>query len=382
MTATIDLARALISRRSVTPADAGCQTLIADRLTALGFNNQHLRFDDVDNLWSTHGDSGPLLVFAGHTDVVPPGNEADWRHPPFDATVDDGMLHGRGAADMKSSIAAMVVACERVLAANGDQPLPARLGFLITSDEEGPAVNGTRRVIEYLNERDCKIDSCIVGEPTSVSALGDTIKVGRRGSLNGHLIVHGVQGHVAYAHLAENPVHTIAPVLNELSAYQWDNGNQHFPPTTFQISNIDAGTGADNVIPASLELKFNFRYSTEVTAEQLKEIVVSMIDRHQVKYDLSWRLSGEPFMTGIGELAQIATRAIKKVTGIDAELSTSGGTSDGRFIAPTGAQVIELGPINATIHQVDERVTCDELEALTDIYSEIIATHLALPQPS
>lgn len=379
LTPTIELARELIRRRSVTPDDAGCQQLIAARLAAIGFANQHMPFDEVSNLWSTIGDDGPLLVFAGHTDVVPPGDESAWRHLPFDATVECDTLHGRGAADMKSSIAAMVVACERVLAERNAAPLPARLGFLITSDEEGPAINGTRRVMQALVEQGHHIDACIVGEPTSTRQLGDTIKIGRRGSLNGKLTIHGVQGHVAYAHLANNPVHAAAPALAELAAHRWDQGNEHFPPTTFQVSNIHAGTGADNVIPASLEIKFNFRYSTEVTAETLKQTVSKLLDRHGVKYDLAWRLSGDPFMTGTGTLAASAASAIKSVTGIDTELSTSGGTSDGRFIAPTGAQVIELGPINATIHQVDERVSCRDLDKLTDVYSIMLREHLATP---
>ncbi len=379
MTPTIELARELITRRSVTPDDAGCQNLIADRLARLGFTNQHLPFDEVANLWSTCGTQGPLLVFAGHTDVVPPGDENEWQHPPFQGTIDNGMLHGRGAADMKSSIAAMIVACERVLTENHTDTLPAQLGFLITSDEEGPAINGTKRVMQHLGDLGITIDACIVGEPTSTTRLGDTIKVGRRGSLNGHLKAHGVQGHVAYAHLADNPVHAIAPALQELAARQWDSGNEHFPPTTFQISNINAGTGADNVIPASLDLKFNFRYSTEVSAEQLKQIVLEVLERHSIKHELTWRLSGEPFMTGTGTLAQSASHAIRTVTGIEPELSTSGGTSDGRFIAPTGAQVIELGPVNATIHQVDECVNCKDLDTLTDVYSVILREHLANP---
>ena len=372
MSPTIELAAELIRCRSVTPEDADCQKVIANRLTAAGFTHQHLAFGAVKNLWSTLGDQGPLFVFAGHTDVVPPGDEASWRRPPFGGVVDDGYLHGRGAADMKSSIAAMVVACERLIEERAGRPLQGRIGFLITSDEEGPAVDGTKKVVDHLTDAGCQIDYCLVGEPTSTATLGDTIKVGRRGSLNGYLIIHGQQGHVAYAHLADNPIHRFAPVLAELTNQQWDAGNEHFPPTTFQISNINSGTGADNVIPASLELKFNFRFSTEVTSEQLKQRVSTLLDSSGLQYDLDWRLSGEPFLTAQGKLVTVAANAIKLITATTTELSTSGGTSDGRFIAPTGAEVIELGPLNATIHQVDECVSCADLDLLTDVYTEIL----------
>ncbi len=369
MSDTINLARQLICEESVTPNDGACQTILADRLSAQGFKNLHLKYGDVDNLWSVTENDGPLLVFAGHTDVVPPGPIEEWQHSPFDGTVADGWLHGRGAADMKSSIAAMVVAVERVLI---HHTLKGRIGFLITSDEEGPAINGTAKVVEYLNNNNTSIDWCIVGEPTSSDSIGDTIKNGRRGSMNGNLTVLGKQGHVAYPHLAENPVHMISSALHELTTKTWDNGNEFFPPTTFQVSNIHAGTGVDNVVPGEVNVRFNFRFSTEVTTEQLQTIVKEILDRHQLNYDMNWRISGHPFITERGDLVNATIQAIEDVCGITSTLSTSGGTSDGRFIAPTGAQVIELGPSNATIHQVNERVTCEELEKLTDIYERII----------
>jgi succinyl-diaminopimelate desuccinylase len=369
MTDTIKLAQELIRRHSVTPDDQGCQTLIADRLSTLGFTHTPLPFGQVSNLWSVTPGTGPLFVFAGHTDVVPSGPEAQWKHPPFEAVIDNGMLYGRGAADMKSSIAAMIVATERVIQ---QHTLTGRIGFLITSDEEGPAVDGTVKVVEYLSGQGCNIDWCIVGEPTSTATLGDIIKNGRRGSMNGMLTIHGTQGHVAYPHLAANPFHLAAGALHELSQREWDQGNDHFPPTTFQISNINAGTGVDNVIPGELQVRFNFRFSTEQTVEQLQTEITDTLNRHGLKFDLTWRVSGEPFITAGGTLVDATRTAIKKICGITTELSTSGGTSDGRFIAPTGAEVIELGPGNATIHQVNECVSCDELEALTDVYEEII----------
>ncbi len=369
MSATIDLAQQLIREPSVTPDDCQCQKILADRLTAIGFSHQHLSFEDVSNLWSvTHGE-GPLLVFAGHTDVVPPGPLGEWQHAPFDAVVDDGWLNGRGAADMKSSIAAMVVAVERAIEKH---KLKGRLGFLITSDEEGPAVNGTVKVVEHLNNTNTKIDWCIVGEPTSSKHLGDTIKNGRRGSMNGNLTVYGKQGHVAYPHQAINPVHLISGALQELTSRAWDNGNEFFPPTTFQISNINAGTGVDNVVPGEINLRFNFRFSTESTTDHLQSVVMNVLDEHNLNYKLDWRISGQPFITSRGDLVNATLTAIERICGISSELSTSGGTSDGRFIAPTGAQVIELGPSNKTIHQVNERITCEELEKLTDVYEEII----------
>jgi len=369
MTKTIELAQELIRRPSVTPEDCGCQSLITERLTPLGFVHTPLKCEDVTNLWSVTEGDGPLFVFAGHTDVVPPGPENQWQHAPFDATIEGDYLYGRGAADMKSSIAAMIVATERVLSKH---TLKGRLGFLITSDEEGPAINGTVKVVDYLQENNTQIDWCIVGEPTSTNTLGDIIRNGRRGSMNGHLTVHGTQGHVAYPHLADNPFHAAAGALHELTQRSWDQGNEYFPPTSFQISNINAGTGVDNVIPAELIVRFNFRYSTEFTDEQLQSETIRVLDEHKLNYDLTWRVSGQPFVTPGGELVDVTKAAIEKVCGVRSELSTGGGTSDGRFIAPTGAQVIELGPNNATIHQTNERVSCSELEQLTDLYEEII----------
>jgi succinyl-diaminopimelate desuccinylase len=369
MTDTIDLAGQLIREKSVTPDKSNCQSLISTFLKEFGFQTKTLSFGDVDNIWSVSPGDGPLLVFAGHTDVVPTGPYEQWTHPPFDAVVNEGYLYGRGAADMKSSIAAMMVATRRVMQRH---TLKGRLGFLITGDEEGPATDGTVKVIDYLNDHGVKIDWCIVGEPTSTAQLGDVIKNGRRGSLNGKLTVHGRQGHVAYPHLAQNPVHLFAEALAELTAEAWDNGNEFFPPTTFQISNLNAGTGVENVIPGELSCQFNFRFSTEVTDEQLKSRVVEILQARNLDYELSWRLSGNPFITNRGRLVDATSKAIETVCGITTELSTSGGTSDGRFIAPTGAEVLELGPINATIHQIDECVSCDDLLLLTDIYEKII----------
>ncbi len=369
MSTTIDLAQQLIRCESVTPNDAGCQKIIADRLSNVGFHHENLRFEDVDNLWSVTQGEGPLFVFAGHTDVVPTGPLENWTHPPFAANIHEDYLFGRGAADMKSSIAAMVVAVERVLEKGN---INGRIGFLITSDEEGPAVNGTVKVVEHLENNKIKMDWCVVGEPTSTDHLGDIIKNGRRGSLNGHLLVKGKQGHVAYPHLGINPIHEFSNALSALTQEQWDNGNEFFPATTFQISNLQAGTGADNVIPGDLSVRFNFRFSTEVTAEELKERVINILDASNLNYEINWRLSGNPFITGRAELVQATVAAIKKVCNTEAELSTSGGTSDGRFIAPTGAQVLELGPCNATIHQVDECVSVSDLDKLTDVYEELL----------
>ena len=370
MSATFDLACELISRPSVTPDDSGCQQLMADRLRALGFRIEPMRFGDVDNLWARRGDTGPLFCFAGHTDVVPPGPAGSWASPPFEPSVRDGLLHGRGAADMKSSLAAMVTATEAFVA---ERPAhPGSIAFLLTSDEEGPAVDGTVRVIETLEARGEKIRWCLVGEPTSVDRVGDVIKNGRRGSLNGRLRVVGRQGHVAYPHLALNPLHAFAPVLAALVATEWDRGNAHFPPTTFQVSNLNAGTGAENVIPGELTAWLNFRFSTEVDAPTLQRRVEAQLDQAGLTYELEWRLSGKPFLTPAGELVDAARAAVRAVCGYDAELSTSGGTSDGRFIAPTGAQVLELGPRNATIHQIDECVGLDELDALHAVYLEVL----------
>ena len=369
MSETLALAQQLIQRPSVTPLDEGCQELIAKRLTAIGFNVETLQFEDVTNLWATLGSSGPLFVFAGHTDVVPTGPENNWLYPPFSATVADGFLHGRGAADMKGSIAAMVTAVERFLAVS---ELNARIGFLITSDEEGIAVNGTQKVIKELGDRNIKIDYCLVGEPSSSEQLGDTVKIGRRGSLGAKLVVTGTQGHVAYPQLAINPIHKILPVLRHLTDITWDEGNTSFPATSFQISNINAGTGATNVIPGRIEIVFNFRFSTELDAPTIKSRVTQLLDEAELNYQLNWSLSGNPFLTDTGKLVEAVSESIKKNCGYDTELSTAGGTSDGRFIAPTGAEVVELGPCNATIHQVDEKITVAELDKLSGVYQGVL----------
>ncbi len=376
MSATLELAKALIRRPSITPDDAGCQELMIQRLQAIGFTIERLRFGEVDNFWARRGKQGPVLCFAGHTDVVPTGPESAWRSPPFQPTVHQGLLYGRGAADMKGSLAAMITACERFVAAQPGHH--GSIAFLITSDEEGPSIDGTVKVVEHLESRGEKIDYCLVGEPSSSEVLGDVIKNGRRGSLNGRLVVHGVQGHIAYPHLARNPVHLAAPALAELAAEHWDQGNEFFPATSFQISNIQAGTGATNVIPGRLEVLFNFRFSTELTDEQLKRRVTAILDKHGLDYELEWTLSGQPFLTPPGKLVHGVRNAIAQVTGRQARLSTSGGTSDGRFIAPTGAQVVELGPLNATIHKIDECVAVDDLDILSRIYERILA-NLLLP---
>jgi succinyl-diaminopimelate desuccinylase len=375
MTPTLQLAVDLISRHSVTPEDAGCQALIMERLAAIGFNNEPLRFGDTDNFWARKGDSQPVVCFAGHTDVVPTGPEENWDNPPFEPKIIDGMLHGRGAADMKGSLAAFLVATERFVEKHPNHK--GSIAYLITSDEEGPAHNGTVKVVETLEARNEKIDMCVVGEPSSTTLVGDVIKNGRRGSLGCVLTVKGKQGHVAYPHLAKNPVHIAAPALAELAAEKWDDGNDFFPATSFQISNINAGTGATNVIPGTCEVVFNFRFSTELTAEILQERTEAILNKHGLEYDIDWKLSGQPFLTDKGALVEAAVKAIKDVTGRDTELSTSGGTSDGRFIAPTGAQVVELGPINATIHQVNEHVSADDLSTLTDIYEAMLVELLA-----
>jgi succinyl-diaminopimelate desuccinylase len=375
MSATIELARALIERASVTPDDAGCQPLIADRLQAIGFSIESLRFGEVDNLWARRGTAPPLFVFAGHTDVVPPGPLADWDSDPFTPSLREGCLYGRGAADMKSSIAAMVTACERFIGSHAGHP--GSIAFLLTSDEEGPSVDGTVKVIEHLKTRGEQIDWCLVGEPTSREHTGDVIKNGRRGSLNGVLRVYGQQGHVAYPQLADNPVHRAAPALAELVAAEWDAGNAHFPPTTFQISNINAGTGAENVIPGELHIRFNLRFSTESSPESIQSRVLAILDRHGLDYRIDWKISGLPFITPAGELVDAARRAIHSITGQETELSTSGGTSDGRFIAPAGAQVVELGPPNATIHKTNECVNLAELDTLSSIYERILELLLA-----
>lgn len=373
MNSTLELTRQLIEKQSVTPEDAGCQTLLAEKLRALGFRVEHLPFGDVDNLWAEIGDHGPLLVFAGHTDVVPPGPVEAWSSPPFEATERDGFLYGRGAADMKSSLAAMITACETFLVQR--QPR-GRIGFLITSDEEGSATDGTRKVMQTLLERGVQIDYCLVGEPSSSEQLGDVVKIGRRGSLGAKLVIEGTAGHVAYPHLASNPIHLALPALAAITAEQWDQGNEAFPATTLQISNIHAGVGATNVIPGSLEVDLNLRYSTELDAATIKQRLEAILDSFSLHYRIDWNLSGEPFLTRGGELVDAVAAAINRITGLTTELSTAGGTSDGRFIAPTGAQLVELGPCNATIHKVDERVRIAELEPLAAIYREVIDTLL------
>ncbi|MDM3872224.1 succinyl-diaminopimelate desuccinylase [Porticoccus sp. W117] len=371
---TLQLACELIARRSVTPEDVGCQDLMIERLEALGFSVTSLPFGDVENFWAERNGcdnpNAPILCFAGHTDVVPSGPEEQWQNPPFEPAVKDGVLHGRGAADMKGSLAAMVTAVERFIAVHPEHN--GRIAFLITSDEEGPAVNGTVKVVEWLQQQGITPDMCLVGEPSSTQQVGDVIKNGRRGSLGAVLTVKGVQGHVAYPHLADNPIHRAAPALAELTVEQWDNGNDFFPATSFQISNINGGTGATNVIPGELEVVFNFRFSTEVTAQQLQQRTEAILNRHDFSYELDWNLSGQPFLTATGELVEAAVAGIKEVTGISTELSTAGGTSDGRFIAPLGTQVVELGPVNATIHQVDEQVNADDLDTLSAIYERIL----------
>ncbi len=373
----LSLAKELIARPSVTPADEGCQQLMADFLAPLGFKIEPMVFHDTTNLWARKGTTGPLFCFAGHTDVVPPGPASKWNTQPFEPTIIDGILYGRGAADMKGSIASMLAAVQRFVADHPDHN--GSIAFLITSDEEGPFINGTPKVIETLEARQEKITWCLVGEPSSTNQVGDVVKNGRRGSLTGDLTVYGVQGHVAYPHLAENPVHLAMPALAELAAKQWDQGNAFFPATSFQIANINAGTGASNVIPGELQVQFNFRYSTELTDTQIKQQVIELLERHGLRYELKWTLSGQPFLTGSGKLVEATQNAIKAVTGRTTELSTSGGTSDGRFIAPTGAQVVELGPINATIHKVNECVNVADLETLSDIYysmmQQLLVTH-------
>ncbi|MEL4402181.1 succinyl-diaminopimelate desuccinylase [Shewanella algae] len=366
----LELAKELISRASVTPLDEGCQALMAELLAKLGFANESMVFEDTTNLWSRRGTEGPVFCFAGHTDVVPPGDLANWHTSPFEPVVIDDYLHGRGAADMKGSLAAMVVATERFVTAHPHHQ--GSIAFLITSDEEGPFINGTTRVIDTLEARNEKITWALVGEPSSTLKLGDVVKNGRRGSLTGNLVVKGIQGHVAYPHLADNPVHKAAPALAELAAMQWDKGNEFFPPTSFQIANINGGTGASNVIPGELKVMFNFRYSTEVTAEELIKRVENILDAHGLNYELGWIFNGLPFLTGDGPLLEATRQAIKEVTGSDTDPQTSGGTSDGRFIAPTGAQVIELGPVNATIHKVNECVKVADLELLAQCYQRIL----------
>ncbi|CAM5249609.1 succinyl-diaminopimelate desuccinylase [Pseudomonas phenolilytica] len=373
---TLELACELINRPSVTPLDEGCQQLMSQRLAACGFAIEPMHIEDVENFWAIRGNEGPVLCFAGHTDVVPTGPLQAWQNPPFSARIDDaGMLHGRGAADMKGSLAAMIVAVERFTA---DYPQhQGQIAFLITSDEEGPAHHGTKAVVERLRERGQRLDWCIVGEPSSTALVGDVVKNGRRGSLGGTLTVRGQQGHVAYPHLAKNPIHLAAPALAELAAEHWDDGNAFFPPTSFQISNLNAGTGATNVIPGTLEAVFNFRFSTESTVEQLQQRTAAILDKHGLDWSIDWALSGLPFLTEPGALLDGVAKAIRSVTGRETTPSTSGGTSDGRFIATLGTQVVELGPVNATIHQVDEHILASDLDLLTEIYYQTLVNLLA-----
>jgi len=370
VSAVFDLACALIERASVTPDDAGCQDLLASRLARAGFACERLRYGQVDNLWATHGQGGPVLVLLGHTDVVPSGPPEDWTDPPFTPTVRAGRLYGRGAADMKSSVAAMSVALERFVARHPDHP--GTVALLVTSDEEGIALDGVRRVARTFVERRQRIDWCIVGEPSSRRRLGDLIRVGRRGSLTGRLRVLGVQGHVAYPEKALNPIHAFAAALAELTSIRWDEGDAAFPPTSFQVSNVAAGTGADNVIPGELTASFNFRYGVASSADGLIDRVESLLRRHGLNVELAWHRSGEPFVTAEGALREAVTAAIRIRCGVEAEASTGGGTSDGRFIAPLGAEVVELGPCNESIHKVDESIALDELDALPGLYEDIV----------
>ncbi len=366
VSATVRLTQELIARASVSPTDGGCQALMTARLASIGFDVEHLRFGAVDNFWAKRGSGGPVFCFAGHTDVVPTGPLDDWRTDPFVPVIEDGMLYGRGAADMKSGLAAMLTACEAFV---GRHPAhKGTIAFLITSDEEGPSVDGTRRVVEVLRERHEPIDWCLVGEPSSEQVLGDTIKIGRRGSLSGRLTVHGVQGHIAYPQFADNPIHALAPALAELTSRRWDQGNEHFQPTSFQVSNISSGTGAPNVIPGELKARFNLRFSTEQTIPGLQATVEGLLRKHGVRHSLEWFVSGHPFLTVPGVLSEAAVRAVVESQNIQPKLSTGGGTSDGRFIAPLGAQVIELGVVNASIHKVNECVRVEDVDLLHRLY--------------
>ena len=370
MSAALELTLELMRRASVSPEDQGCLDVIGERLAAIGFDNERLPFGPVDNLWSRRGRAAPVLCFAGHTDIVPAGPRENWASDPFVPQIRDGRLYGRGAADMKSGLAAMVVATERFIARNADHR--GTLAFLLTSDEEGPSIDGTRRVIETLQSRNEHIDWCVIGEPSSHEVLGDTIKVGRRGSLSGRLTIHGTQGHVAYPQLADNPVHRFAPALAELADTRWDAGNEFFQPTGFQVSNITAGTGAPNVIPGELKLRFNLRFSTVQTVETLQRAVIAILDRHGLDYTLEWFISGQPFLTAPGALTDLVLLAVREVTGRTPAASTTGGTSDGRFIAPTGTQVVEVGVVNATIHKVDEHVNVADIDVLVRIYERVM----------
>ncbi|NLS43247.1 succinyl-diaminopimelate desuccinylase [BEV proteobacterium] len=370
----LELAQQLIKRPSLSPRDEGCQALLIEHLKAVGFTIEKMDFGDTENVWAWRSE-GKTLAFAGHTDVVPSGDASRWQHPPFEPTLHDGFLYGRGAADMKGSIAAMVVAAERFVQANPHHQ--GRLAFLITSDEEASAVNGTVKVVEALMARNERVDYCLVGEPSSTTKLGDVVKNGRRGSITANLTVHGVQGHVAYPHLADNPVHRAMEALNELVGTEWDQGNAFFPPTSMQIANINAGTGSNNVIPGELFVQFNFRFSTELTDDLIKARVAALLDRHQLNYTLNWNLSGQPFLTPPGDLVDAVVTAVEHYSEITPELLTNGGTSDGRFIAQMGAQVVELGPVNATIHKVDECVSAADLQLLSRIYQRIMEQLIA-----
>jgi len=374
MSATLELAKSLISRASVTPDDNGCQALMINRLEKIGFTIYPLKFGDVDNFWAVHGNNGPIFSFAGHTDVVPAGDDGAWDSNPFEPTIKNGMLYGRGAADMKGSLASMVVATENFIEKNPNHN--GIIAFLITSDEEGVAINGTAKVMDFLKDNNQKIDFCLVGEPSSTAILGDVIKNGRRGSLNACLRVKGKQGHIAYPQLADNPIHLVTPALNQLCDEQWDNGNDYFPATSFQISNIHSGDKVTNVIPGEVEVMFNFRYSTETTKEELQKRVNNILDSHKLNYFVEWSHSGYPFLTPKGELVSACVDAIEKIKAIKPELSTSGGTSDGRFIAQEGTQVVELGPNNSTIHQVNESVSVQDLEDLSKIYFQVLTNIL------
>ena len=370
----IDLLCDLIRRRSVTPDDAGCQDLLRDRLEPLGFTCETMQFNDVTNLWARHGTDGPVLCFAGHTDVVPPGNETDWNSDPFEPTFKDDLLYGRGSADMKAGLAAMIVAIEEFLADHPEHP--GSIALLITSDEEGRARDGTLKVMEALNQRNEHIDWCVLGEPSSQRELGDIVRVGRRGSLSGMLTVKGIQGHVAYPQLADNPIRRFAPILAELHNITWDDGNEFFPPTSFQVVDVRAGIGAPNVTPGELSARFNFRYSTEWTHESLQEKVHTVFDAHEINYDLNGHLSGKPFLTSPGKLIDAVHQAVREHTGKSPELSTGGGTSDGRFISPAGVDVVELGPVNESIHKIDEHVRVQDVVTLTSMYRRIMELSL------
>lgn len=371
---TLELAKALIARRSLTPDDAGCQDILIERLEKLGFKIERMRFGGVDNFWARRGSAAPVICFAGHTDVVPTGPVEKWGSEPFTPTIRDGMLYGRGSADMKTSLAAFVTSIEEFVAAHPDHS--GSITLLVTSDEEGVAVDGTEKVVLALQARNELIDYCIVGEPTCAARLGDTLKNGRRGSLSGTLVVKGIQCHIAYPHLGKNPIHLAAPAIAELANTAWDQGNEYFPPTTWQISNIQGGTGATNVVPGTVEILFNFRFSTASTVDGLKAKVHAILDKHGLDYDLEWALSGKPYLTPKGSLVDAVAQAIKDTTGVEAELSTSGGTSDGRFIADICPQVLEIGPLNATIHKIDECVAVADIEPLKEIYRRTLVNLL------